>query len=508
MKQTATKIFNTVFSRFNITILLVLLQAGYFALLVFRLSGYADWIRVVVAVLAVATCIFIMWRDYNPAYKISWMFFIGLLPSLGVLCYILFGDKRPSRRMRKTLAPQEKEHAGDLRQKDSLSCLEGKRALGTCSYLKEASMYPAWENTGAKYYPLGDDMLTDLIADLKAAKKFIFLEYFIIGEGYMWDTIEGILKEKAKEGVDVRVVYDDIGSMKVLPKNFNRRLEDSMIRVITFNAVLPILSFAYNNRDHRKIAVIDGNVGYTGGVNLSDEYINRVERFGHWKDAAVRIEGNAVWNFTVMFLNIWNAFRKTDADYDRFRPKAAEAKEPGVVQPYCDSPLDEEHVGKFVYLDLINQAEKYLYIFTPYLLIDSEMQTALELAAKRGVDVRIVTPHIPDKPLVFAITRSYYEPLVAAGVKIMEYTPGFVHSKVFIADGRIATVGTVNVDFRSFFLHFEDGTLLIDTPCIEDIRNDFEETFAKCTPVTPNFMSERFIGRVIGMFLRVLSPLM
>ena len=459
-------------------------------------------------VLAIATCIFIMWRDYNPAYKISWMFFIGLLPSLGVLCYILFGDKRPSRRMRKMLAPQDREHEGDLEQLDSLSCLEGRRALGTCRYLKDASMYPAWENTDAKYYPLGEDMFADLTADLKAAKKFIFLEYFIIGEGYMWDTIEEILKEKAKEGVDVRVVYDDIGSMKVLPKNFNKRLEDSMIRVITFNAVLPIMSFAYNNRDHRKIAVIDGNVGYTGGVNLSDEYINRVERFGHWKDAAVRIEGNAVWNFTVMFLNIWNAFRKTDADYDRFRPDIEEQGKPGVVQPYCDSPLDEEHVGKFVYLDVINQAKKYVYIFTPYLLIDSEMQTALELAAKRGADVRIVTPHIPDKPLVFAITRSYYEPLVRAGVKIMEYTPGFVHSKVFVADGKVATVGTVNVDFRSFFFHFEDGTLLIDTPCIDDIKKDFDETFGKCTSVTQSFISERLIGRIIGMFLRVLSPLM
>ena len=508
MKQTADKIFNTVFSRFNITILLVLLQAGYFALLVFRLNNYADWIQIAMSALGIATCLFIMWRDYNPAYKISWMFFIGLLPSLGVVCYLLFGDKRPSRRMRNTMAPQEKEHAPDLVQVDDLSDIEGTRASGTVSYISGTGGFPAWKNTAVRYYPLGDDMFKDMLEDLKAAKKFIFLEYFIIGEGYMWNSIEEVLKEKAEAGVDVRVIYDDIGSMKALPKNFNKRLESEGIRVITFNPVLPLISFAYNNRDHRKITVIDGNIGYTGGANLADEYINRISRFGHWKDAAVRLEGNAVWNFTVMFLNMWNSFRKNDADYERYRPEEKKTETTGTVQPYTDSPLDEEHVGEFVYMDIINQARKYLYIFTPYLLIDNEMETSLILAAKRGVDVTIVTPHIPDKPLVFAITRSNYSALLKAGIRIMEYTPGFVHSKVFIADDRIASVGTINMDFRSFFFHFEDGVLLIDCPCIEDIRRDFEETFKKCTLVTPDFMSERFIGRVFGLFLRVLSPLM
>ena len=270
MKQTATKIFNTVFSRFNITILLVLLQAGYFALLVFRLSNYAEWMHVTMAALGVATCIFIMWRDYNPAYKISWMFFIGLLPSLGVLCYILFGDKRPTRRMRNTLAPQEKEHAHDLVQEDSLDAIAGRRALGTSDYIRKVSMSPAWTDNDVKYYPLGDDMFTDLLEDIKGAKRFIFLEYFIISEGYAWRTVEEVLRQKVAEGVDVRVIYDDIGSMKTLPKNFNKNLEKEGIKVITFNAVLPLLSFAYNNRDHRKIAVIDGNIGYTGGVNISD----------------------------------------------------------------------------------------------------------------------------------------------------------------------------------------------------------------------------------------------
>ena len=511
--QTLAKVFTTIFSRFNVTIFLVLLQAGYFALLLFRLDNYAAWIGGSIRVIGLLMCLFIIWRNYNPMYTISWIFFIGVLPALGTACYLFFGNKKPSHRLRNTLAPQDEAHLPDLAQADDISDVCEERMQGTCSYLRDFGPFPAWKDTDAKYFPLGDDMFVSLVDDLKKAKKFIFLEFFIIGEGYMWKTIEDVLREKAAEGVDVRVIYDDVGSIKVLPKNFNKHMEDAGIKVITFNPVHPILSLAYNNRDHRKIAVIDGNVGYTGGVNLADEYINRIERFGHWKDCGLRIEGRAVWNFTVMFLNMWNAFRHNDETYDRFRPALEEADErearcPGIVQPYGESPLDEEHVGEFVYLDIINQARKYLYIYTPYLLIDNEMQIALELAVKRGVKITIVTPHIPDKPLVFLVSRSNYEPLLKAGVRIMEYTPGFVHSKVFVADDRMAVVGTVNMDFRSFFFHFECASLLLDVPCIKDIRADFEDTFEKCTNVTQTFLNKRLVGRVIGAFLRVLSPLM
>ena len=507
--QTLAKIFTTVFSRFNVTVFLVLLQAGYFALLLFRLDNYAEWIGATIRAIGIFACIFIIWRNYSPMYKISWIFFIGVLPALGTASYLFFGNKKPSHRMRNTLAPQEERHKAELDQVDDVSALLDERTAATCRYIQEYGTFPAWKNTDAKYYPLGDDMFRDLLVDLESAEEFIFLEYFIIGDGYMWSSIEAILREKAAAGVDVRVIYDDVGSIKVLPKNFNKTMEEAGIKVLTFNPVHPILSLAYNNRDHRKIAVIDGNIGYTGGANIADEYINRIKRFGHWKDACVRIEGSAVWNFTVMFLNIWNAFRRIDITYDKFRPdRNSEKKFPGVVQPYGDSPLDEENVGEFVYLEIINQAKDYLYIYTPYLLIDNEMQVALELAVKRGVKVTIVTPHIPDKPMVFQITRSYYEPLVSAGVRIMEYTPGFVHSKVFVADDRLAAVGTVNMDFRSFFFHFENAVLLIDTPCIKDIRADFETTFEKCTHVTQTFLNKRLIGRVIGAFLRVLSPLM
>lgn len=516
MKQTATKIFNTIFTRFNITVFLVLLQAGYFALLAFRLENYAWWIAVCMRAVGIVACIFIIWRDFYPAYKISWVFFIGLLPGLGTASFIFFGDKKPSRRMRKTLAPLEKQHLPDLAQVDDLSGISDTRLEKTCRYIKDYGPYPAWKDTETRYYPLGDMLYPDLLDDLRAAKRFIFIEFFIISEGEMWGGIEEVLRDKARAGVDVRVIYDDVGSIKALPKNFQKNMEEAGIKVITFNPVYPVLSFAYNNRDHRKIVVIDGNVGYTGGINLADEYINRVTRFGHWKDAGIRLEGRAVWNFTVMFLNMWNGFRKTDEGYDAFRPdglKPGDEQEEhsgssGIVQPYGDSPLDEEHVGEFVYLDIINQAKDYIYIYTPYLLFDNEIQVALEMAAKRGVKITIVTPHIPDKPLVFAITRSYYDGLIKHGIRMMEYTGGFVHSKVFVSDDRVAVVGTINLDFRSFFFHFEDAVLLVDTPCIKDIRSDFEETFEQCTPVTENFMSSRLLSKTAGAFLRVLAPLM
>ena len=515
MRQTATKIFNTVFTRFNITVFLVLLQAGYFALLVFRLDSYAEWATMVNRAIGIIASIYIIWRDYNPAYKISWLFFIGVLPSLGVVSYVIFGGKRPSHRLRKTLAPLDKEHLRDLAQTDDISGIAEPRVRKTCSYIHDYGTFPAWKDTAAKYYSLGDELYPDLLADLRKAERFIFLEFFIIGEGEMWSGIEAILREKAAAGVDVRVIYDDVGSIKVLPRNFQKNMEAAGIKVITFNPVLPLLTFAYNNRDHRKIVVVDGDIGYTGGFNLADEYINKKKRFGHWKDCGIRLEGNAVWNLTVMFLNMWNAFRKTEEAYDAFRPVARDTEEhrdadvsQGIVQPYGDSPLDEEHVGEFVYLDIINQAKDYLYIYTPYLLIDNEIQVALEMAVKRGVKITIVTPHIPDKPLVFAITQSYYEGLVHHEVKVMEYTKGFVHSKVFVADDRMAVVGTINVDFRSFFFHFEDAAFLVDAPCIKDIRRDFEETFEVCTPVTRNFMNHRILSKIAGVVLRVLAPLM
>ena len=289
MGQTLAKVFTTVFTRFNITVFLVLLQAGYFALLLFRLDNYASWIGGTIRVIGILASVFIIWRNYNPMYKISWIFFIGVLPALGTASYLFFGNKKPSHRLRDTLAPQDEKHLADLVQVDDIEPVADERTCGTCRYIHDFGSYPAWKDTDAKYYPLGDDMFVDLLEDLRNAREFIFIEFFIIGEGYMWGKVEEILREKAAAGVDVRVIYDDVGSIKVLPHNFNKTMEEAGIKVITFNPVHPILSLAYNNRDHRKIVVVDGNIGYTGGVNLADEYINKIERFGHWKDAAIRI---------------------------------------------------------------------------------------------------------------------------------------------------------------------------------------------------------------------------
>jgi len=507
-----SKFFSTIFSRFTITLLLIFLEVVLFAYLMLELENYAWYVTLFFAVAAVITNLFVIWKDYNPAYKIAWIVFISAMPALGIVCYLLFGNKRPTRRMRSRLMPQDAAHMSDLAQQDDLSGIEDERLRTTTEYISEKGHFPAWKGNSTRYYPLGDDWYEDMLEDLKKAEHFIFMEYFIIGRGSMWSEILAVLKEKVKQGVDVRIIYDDFGSMKVLPANFVKLMEAEGIKAMSFNTVHPIFSLVYNNRDHRKICVVDGYIGYTGGANIADEYINREERFGHWKDACVRIEGNAVWNLTVMFLNMWDAFKHEEEDYSPFapgvwHPEPFDEKGKGVVQPFSDSPLDNENVGEYTYLEIVNQAQDYVYIYTPYLIIDNEMEVALGLAAKRGVDVTIVTPHIPDKPLVFSITRSYYNTLISCGVKIKEYTPGFVHSKVCIADDRMAMVGTVNMDFRSFFFHFEDGAFMIDTECIPEIRKDFEETFGICEDKPKGAYYQNFFAKLYGALLRVISPL-
>ena len=511
------KFFNIIFGRFTITVVLILIQVVYIAVMLLRLQNYAWYFSVFFMILSILTILFVIWRDYNPAYKIAWIILIALFPAVGVACYLLFGNKRPARRMRKKLEPVEELHRKDLEQTEDLSMIKDARLRDTSEYINEYGHFPAWTNTKTKYYELGDYWFPDMLDDIKKARHYIFLEYFIIGKGYMWSEILEVLKEKVKQGVDVRIVYDDIGSMKVLPSNFVKIMEHFGIKAISFNPVHPIFSLVYNNRDHRKICVVDGYIGYNGGANIADEYINKEERFGKWKDAVVRLEGDAVWNLTVMFLNMWNGFKEEDDSYEDYKPHfhhpdAFDKPEPvngqvPVVQPYSDSPLDNEHIGEYVYLEIINQAREYIYIYTPYLIIDNEMKVALELAAKRGVKVTIVTPHIPDKPMIFQLTRSYYNTLIDMGIRIMEYTPGFVHSKVYVADDKMAVVGTVNMDFRSFYFHFECATLMLNNSCIKDIREDFEKTFDECQEKSEGAYYKNFFAKLYGAVLRVISPL-
>ena len=511
VKVTAGKAVNKVINRLTVTVFLILVQVGWFAVALLALTEYGTWVSMIFSVASALMALFIIWRDDNPAFKIGWILLVGLLPVLGVTMYIFFGNKRPSKSLKRKIGPVEKRHLSELAQEDDLTGKASARLLNTVGYIREKGPYPAWSGTGTRYYPLGDDAFEDMLLDLKNAEHFIFLEYFIISEGKMWDSIFEILKEKAAAGLDVRLIYDDIGSIHCLPKHFVSSLKKAGIKVMAFNPILPFVSLVYNNRDHRKILIIDGCIAYSGGYNLADEYINRKERFGHWKDSGIRLSGHAVWNFTVMFLNMWNSFAPTEEDYTSFRPHKNHPEpfgEDGIVQPYSDSPLDDESLGENVYLEILSQAEEYVYIFTPYLIIDNEMKTALVLAAKRGVDVRIVTPAIPDKKIVFRLTRSYYEPLIKAGVKIYEYTPGFIHSKSFACDDRIGVVGTINMDYRSLYLHFECATLMCGSSAVMDLKKDCLETFEISKEIRHEDCRRNFFGLLFDAFLRIVSPLL
>ena len=502
-------LFGKLFGRFTITAVIVLIQAAWFVLLVMKLGDYAEFLNIAFTILALLLVLFVIYRDDTGAYKLGWTLLILLIPIFGALMYLFFGNKRPSKRIRDKLNPVVETHKNDLirasRTIDSRS-----RLMQTVDYIAEKGPFPAWSNTKTKYYKLGNEAFPDLLEDLKRAEHFIFLEYFIVAQGKMWDEVHAILVEKAKAGVDVRLIYDDVGSMGRVPRGFQSKLDAEGIKTVVFNPLRPILSLVYNNRDHRKICVIDGYIAHSGGYNIADEYINEWERFGHWKDSGIRIEGDAVWNFTVTFLDMWNTFRPTENNYHVFEPHVhfPDAFDgDGIVQPFSDSPLDDERLGENVYMEIINQAENYLYIFTPYLILNHEILSSLQLAAKRGVDVRIVTPRIPDKKIVFRLTRSYYRPLIEKGVKVYEYTPGFIHSKSFVSDDKVGIVGSINLDYRSLYLHFECGTLFIDSSVIRDLREDCEATFELSDQVKLQEIRQGFFGVLIDGFLRVLSPL-
>ena len=351
-----------------------------------------------------------------------------------------------------------------------------------------------------------------MLADIRQAEHYIFLEYFILDRGQMYDRLVAELVKKAQEGVDVRLIYDDVGCMGKMPAHFYRDLQKNGIKCAAFNPARPVLAIIMNHRDHRKIVVVDGKVAYTGGINIADEYINEIDRFGYWKDTGIRLEGGAVRNFLAMFLQMWDYIVGGTSDYERLLQPLDPSELPaskGYVQPYGDTPLDNENVGENVYLNMITRARKYVYIYTPYLILDQEMIVALSNAAKSGVDVRIVTPGIPDKKMVFLLTRSHYAPLLEKGVRIYEYTPGFLHAKCFVCDDEYATVGSINLDYRSLYLHFECGVFIYRNPVVRDIEKDFQDTLAKCQKVTMTEVRNRstFV-KIYGQVLRLVAPLM
>ena len=503
------------FHRMGIMCILLLLQIAMYAagILLLRDSQIFGYVRTVFMLLSILSVVWIVGSKSNPGYKMGWIILVLALVPFGSLAYLLLGGNRMSpfnqRRLR-TMERRMRQHLGEECERSrSLASLLGEDAGCMARYLEKTSYCPVYGNTDVKYYPLGDDCYQDILDALHAAEKYIFIEYFIIEEGKLWNSVVDILEEKAAQGVEVRVIYDDVGSMFTLPAGYPHKLEKKGIHCRVFNRLVPILSLRQNNRDHRKYMIIDGKVAFTGGINMADEYINVKPRFGHWKDSAVRLEGDAVWSMTVSFLSMWDFTRNEEERFTPFCPEPAHGGAKGYVQPYHDCPWDDEPVGQTVYLNLINRAKKYVYITTPYLIIDYSLTMALTSAAKSGVDVRIITPHIPDKKTVFEVTRAYYEELLEAGVQIFEYEPGFIHSKNFVVDDLYATVGTVNLDYRSMFLHFENGVVLYDTPSVADIRDDFLDTQTKCLMVTETECRlVPWYRKLFRSILKVFAPLL
>lgn len=505
------KLLKKVFSRTVVTALLIVIQVAWLVALLLQLGNSLPAIQTVLRILSLVAILFVIKSDMNPSYKIGWILLIAVLPILGGLMYVIFGNKRPTKNMREMLRAQLEKSAEYLGTQESITGELDGGAAGLFKYLEGSAGYPTAKNTTVRYYRVGEEMYADLLPELEKAEKFIFLEYFIIRPGEMWDGVLEILKRKAAAGVDVRIIYDDMGCIDILPANYNETLESWGIRTMAFNRFVPAVSLVMNNRDHRKITVIDGKVGFTGGINISDEYINVKERFGHWKDTGLMLKGPGVFNLTLMFLEMWNAFNKDGDGYAEFIPDSFEecgSADDGYVLSFSDNPLDNESVGESVYTDMLYQAKDYIYITTPYLAIDSELQTALCMAAKRGVDVRMITPGIPDKKLVYRLTRSYYPTLLRAGVKIYEYTPGFIHAKSFVCDDKLCVVGTINMDYRSLYLHFECGTLMYNNPEIKQVKKDDLDTMEKCRKVELSDMKTNFLGELFDSFLRSVAPLL
>ncbi len=505
------KILKIILSRV-VFILLALVLEVFIILSLFKWAGnYAATIELVLRIIGAFVVLSIIRNSKSISSDLIWILFIELLPVPGTLMYVLLGGRTMLSKTFKDLRESAEDSKRYYFQNDvvlgEMERFEPQYA-GLFHYISRSENFPFYRNQGCTYYPLGELGYPHMLDELEKAEKFIFMEYFIIGEGVMWENILDILERKAKEGVDVRVIYDDMGSFFSLPESYTRKMESRGIKCISFNKVHPVLNTLMNRRDHRKIMVIDGKIAFSGGINISDEYINVKKRFGKWKDNIICIKGESVWSMTVMFLSHWNALRKEDEDFKAFKADIDISPIKGYVAPYCDSPLDDSRVSQDICQGIMNQASKYCYIFTPYLIVDNELMNTLTFAAKRGVDVRIITPGIPDKRMVWAITKSYYKPLLMGGVKIYEYEPGFLHSKVFVSDDKIATVGTVNLDYRSMYLQFENGLYLYGCDEIKEVKKDFCASMGESREITLEDCNWGIVRDFLISCLRVFAPLM
>lgn len=460
--------------------------------------------------LRIVLIIYIINLDQAIEYRLAWILPIATLPLFGALLYLFLEIMPGPKQLKRKLKNIKSKNMYKLVQNPDVhkEIVEDKKFdYGLEKYLYEIVGYPIYKNNKLQYFSLGEQYFESLLEDIKKAEHFIFIEFFIIHEGYMLNAILEELEKKVAQGVEVRFMYDGTNDYH-LPSDYKSYLESKGIMVSVFAPVLPILSTYHNNRDHRKIVSIDNKIAYTGGINLADEYINKEERFGHWKDSGIRIEGEAVRSFTVMFLNLWELSNGKKYDIDSYLKYKSEINEKGYIQPFDDSPNDNETVGENAYVDILNQAKKYVYIMTPYLILSESVKSALIFASKRGIDVRIMMPGIPDKKIPYNMGRSYYEQLIKYGIKIYEYTPGFLHSKTFVSDDYISVVGTINLDFRSLHLHYENATLIFNHEFAQNVKDDFLSTINKCREMDLETYKElNIFYRLIGKVLRIFAPL-
>ncbi|MGE5381024.1 MAG: cardiolipin synthase [Methylocystaceae bacterium] len=503
------------FSRLFVVGFLITLQVGVLAFILWRMSYAEVYLYALFSFISLTVVLWIVNKKNDEPFKLIWVILILIFPVFGGLLYLLVDINhipvRSKRKLKKgyelakKLMVQDEIVAGELKKVNQAVYPQSK-------YLYEFGTYPVYWQTETKFLSPGEIMFAELVAELEKAEHFIFMEYFIIRPGYMWDTVLDILERKAKAGLDVRVMFDDLGCITNLPYKYAETLKAKGIKYRVFNPIRPTINLILNNRDHRKITVIDGYVGFTGGINLADEYINHDGRPIYWKDSSILIKGDAVWNLTVMFLQVWNYIHQQDLDFMAFHPQKflkTPAASDGFVQPFGDSPLDDENVSELAYIKILNTAQNYVYISSPYLIIDQLMFSALSLAAKSGIDVRIITPHFGDKWFVHTVTRSYYQRLIEAGVKIYEYLPGFIHSKVIMADDQVGIVGSINLDYRSLYSQFESGVWMYKSQALTEVKSDFLDCLEQSRLVTlEECLNISWYLKLIRALLRLIAPLM
>ncbi|MBQ9983360.1 MAG: cardiolipin synthase [Lachnospiraceae bacterium] len=517
-KKSKQGLISIVFSRLGLIVFLFFINFG---LMFLAYRWFAESIPQVNGVLTIIELIMIIYLfncDYDSDVKLTWLIVIMIFPLFGslFLLYTRFdvGHRAIKHEMQKQIQDTKESLSQDPNVIANLR-EENPESFTLVHYVGRTGCYPVYDNTEVTYLSLGEDKLEELLKQLEAAKHFIFLEYFIVEEGIMWGKVLEILARKAKEGVEVRMLYDGSCEFTTLPHDYPKRLHRLGIQCKMFAPLTPFVSTVYNYRDHRKILVIDGHTAFTGGINLADEYINVKEKYGHWKDASIMLKGEAAKSFTLMFLQMWNCGTRGEdysaflrCSYEDVLRKNATDKLKGYVLPYGDSPLDHDKVGERIYMDILNQATEYVHIMSPYLILDEEMEAALQFAAERGIDVKIILPGIPDKKGPNALAKTHYKSLLTSGVKIYEYTPGFIHSKVFVSDDKKAVVGTINLDYRSFYHHFECAAYMYGVECISDVEKDFCETLEKCSRVTfETIKKEKLSVKIKGSLLKALAPL-